>query len=418
MPNANKYQFNADEALENIYRMGLFKDGSNGFIQTLINEQLEIASNSFFWQELFTVEGQEYPANLGKLKEPATWAVRSRNPRLVPMADAMNPLSDVAQLDSEGFEAKTGLIFQYGKGLYDTSMSKIALQDKLKELSVTDQNLLQGYVRGVGDLTKSLNYRLSNMAAQVLSKGGAYGNSTTKGMSGVIVSQPSYIPADNFVKAGTKVWNDSSCDIPTQMQKIEYDFKIANSLPEDTPFEWDLPYDMVVNVILKNAKFLEQVNLFIRSSDSQNGGVVVIKSDGTSAIDQSIVTVDQLVQYSRWSMSKISPIRVMKESQSVQGISSTSTVKGWSDGVAVLHPLGNAGVIVHALPPDVEMNESGELNDSVAVSMAQVQNFLYLINKTVPNGSYKAYHTDLIGCFAPVLTDVPYHVVVDTTTAL
>jgi len=152
-------------------------------------------------------------------------------------------------------------------------------------------------------------------------------------MSGVIVSQPSYIPADNFVKAGTKVWNDSSCDIPTQMQEIEYDFKIANSLPEDTPFEWDLPYDMVINVILKNAKFLEQVNLFIRSSDSQNGGVVVIKSDGTSAIDQSIVTIDQLVQYSRWSMSKISPIRVMRESQTVQGIDRQGMV-GWRSGAS------------------------------------------------------------------------------------
>ena len=111
------------------------------------------------------------------------------------MADAMAPLSETMQLEAEGFEEKTGSIYQYGKGLFETSMSKLELQARLQELG-PDQDLVVGFVRGVADLVKTHNLRVSNMAAMTLSRGGQYGNtiaitdlgggtSTTQGFSGV-----------------------------------------------------------------------------------------------------------------------------------------------------------------------------------------------------------------------------------------
>ena len=424
MANALKFQWTPEEAIEKLYQKG-FMDGTNvGFLQTLIDNTIEIKENTFFWQEHFRVEGNEYDIDMSDLKKNPAWTVRQKVNRTVPMADAMAPLSETMQLDAEGMEEKTGSIYQYGKGLFETSMSKLELEARLRELG-PDQNLVTGFVRGVADLVKTHNLTASNMAAQTLSRGGQYGNTialtnvaggtaTTQGFSGVITSQGSYIPASNFKTAGQYVWNNASCDIPEQMRKIEQDFKEANYIPDGTPFEWDLPWDMVVNVLLKNTAFIKEVNRYIALYAPDK---VIVVTSGKSTTNVDTITWEQLVQYSRSPISKISPIRIVREQQTVQGITTYTTVKGWKTGVAVLRPLGFAGVLVHAKVPEAELMRSGEVNNGIQFSLAKIQNFLYVINKVTPNGMLKSYHTDVLGRYATVLDESQYHVVVDTTTA-
>ena len=424
MANALKFQWTPEEAIEKLYQKG-FMDGTNvGFLQALIDNTIEIKENTFFWQEHFRVEGNEYDIDMSDLKKNPAWTVRQKVNRIVPMADAMAPLSETMQLDAEGMEEKTGSIYQYGKGLFETSMSKLELEARLRELG-PDQNLVTGFVRGVADLVKTHNLTASNMAAQTLSRGGQYGNNiplinvaggtaTIQGFSGVITSQGSYIPASNFKTAGQYVWNNASCDIPEQMRKIEQDFKEANHIPDGTPFEWDLPWDMVVNVLLKNTAFIKEVNRYIALYAPDK---VIVVTSGKSTTNVDTITWEQLVQYSRSPISKISPIRIVREQQTVQGITTYTTVKGWKAGVAVLRPLGFAGVLVHAKVPEAELMRSGEVNNGIQFSLAKIQNFLYVINKVTPNGMLKSYHTDVLGRYATVLDESQYHVVVDTTTA-
>lgn len=425
MANALKFHFTPDEAIEKLYQRG-FMDGTNvGFLQSLIDNTIEIEENAFFWQEHFRVEGNEYDIDKSDLKKNPAWTVKQRTRRSVPMADAMAPLSETMQLEAEGGEEKTGSIYQYGKGMFETSMSKQELQARLNEMGAGDQNLVEGFVRGVADLVKTHNLRVSNMAAMTLSRGGQYGNTiaitnvaggtaTTQGFSGVVANQSAYIPLSNYKKAGAKVWTDEDCDIPEQMMKIEYDFKQANYLPDTTPFEWDIPWDMMVTVLIKNKYFIKEVNRYIALGAPDK---VVIVNNGSSTTDVGSITVDQLVAYSRWELSKISPIRIVREQQTVQGITTYTTVKGWKSGVAVLRPLGYAGVLVHAKVADVELMRSGEVNKGIDFSLAKVQGFLNVINKITPNGMLKSYHTDVIGRYATVLDESQYHVCVDTTTA-
>ena len=423
MANALKYQWSPDEAIDKLYKKG-FMDGTNvGFLQSLIDNTIEIEENAFFWQEHFRVEGNEYQIDLADLKKSPAWTVRQTIRRSVPMADAMAPLSETMQLDAEGGEEKTGSIYQYGKGLFETSMSKEELKARLRELG-SDQNLITGFVRGVADLVKTHNLRVSNMAAMTLSRGGQYGNTinlgtagspvTTQGKSGVAANQSAYIPQANYKNAGTKVWTDADCDIPEQMMKIEYDFKEANYIPDTTPFEWNVSWDMMVNVLIKNAAFIKEVNRYLALGAPDK---VIIVQNGTSTTDVGSITVDQLVAYSNWELSKISPIRIVREQQTVQGMTTYHTVKGWKEGIAVLRPRGYAGVLVHAQVPDVELMRSGEVNKTIDFSLAKVQGFLHVINKVTPNGMLKSYHTDVLGRYATVLNESQYHVVVDTTTA-
>lgn len=424
MANALKFHFTPDEAIERLYQRG-FMDGTNvGFLQALIDNTIEIEENAFFWQEHFRVEGNEYEIDRSDLKKNPAWTVKQMTRRSLPMADAMAPLSETMQLDAEGMEEKTGSIYQYGKGLFETSMSKEELKARLRELG-PDQNLVEGFVRGVADLVKTHNLRVSNMAAMTLSRGGQYGNTvavtnvaggttTTQGFSGVVANQSAYIPLTNYKTAGTKVWSAADCDIPEQMRKIEEDFKQANYIPEGTPFEWDIPYDMLMNTLLKNAAFIKEVNRYIALYAPDK---VIVVTNGASTTNVDSITYQQLVEYSRSPISKISPIRIVREQQTVQGITTYTTVKGWKAGVAVLRPLGYAGVLVHAKVADVELMRSGEVNNGIQFSLAKVQGFLNVINKITPNGMLKSYHTDVIGRYATVLNESQYHVVVDTTTA-
>lgn len=415
MANAYKYQWTPDEAIEKLYQRGFAEGTSANFLQTLIDNTIEIDSNSFFWQEHFTVEGNEYDIDLGDLKKNPAWTVRQKVNRTVPMADAMAPLSETAQLDNEGWTEKTGSIYQYGKGLFETSMSKMELQARLRELNASDQNLVTGFVRGVADLVKAHNYRLSYMAAQVLSTGGGYTNANSKGFSGVNTIQDAYIPAANYKNAGTKAWSAVDCDIPEQMAKIEADFKDANRLAEDFPMEWDIPYNVVTTVLLKNAAFKSEVNRYIRLYAPDK---VIVVTSGSTSTDVDTITMEQLMAYSCSPISKVAPIRVVKQQSTVQDITTITTVSGWASGKVVLRPLGlgMAGVIVHAKTADVQLMQSGEVNNGIQFSLAKIQNFLYVINKVTPNGMLKSYHTDVIGRYAPVLTESMYHVVVDITT--
>lgn len=425
---ALKTQWTPDETLQHFYTNMIDANGI-GFLQQLV-DSIDLDENVNFWTEHFEVEGNEYDIDIADTKKNPAWTVRQRDIRVVPMADPMAPLSETRQLDREGYSEKTGSIYGYGKGLFDTSMSKLEMQAKLAQMSPADRSLTTALQRGIADLIKSHNQRLSNMAAMTLSYGGAYNTTTaqdivvspnvpsitTQGMSGVIVRQQSYIPLENFKTAGAKVWTASDADIPSQMQKIEEDFRTANNLTGDVPFEWDIPFEIITNILLNNTSFQKEINTWIAKYGPSNNRVVIIKSDG-STDGASTITYEDLLAYSRSPISKVSPIRVVREQQTVQGITTYTTVRGWKPNTVVLRPLGRAGVVVHAVPEWVKLMRSGEVNSEVQWSIGKWNNLIYIINKITPNGMLKAYHTDAIGRYATVLDESQFHVCVDISQA-
>lgn len=415
MANAYKKQFNPDEALNLLYQRGLINsDGTSAFVQTLVNDQLEMDANEFFWQEHFTVDGAKYSINPSRPKEDPAFTVKSITRRPVPMANPMTPLSEVAQMDNESYEQFSGTIGQFGMGLFETSLSREELKAELAAMDMDNQDVVVGYIRTVADLIKSHNYNLSNIAAQTLSKGGGYDMVGREGVTpGMTHNFPSYVPIKNYKKAGTAVWTDNEADVPSQMMKIEQDFKMENGY--DGTMEWDLPYDLIVNNLINNKFFKEEVNRYIRLYAPDK--VIVVQTDGKTGVDVSSITWEQLVEYSRSTISKIAPIRVVKEQQITQGITNIRTVSGWKQGVAVLRPLGMAGKVVHSDTADIYMLQR-EANKTIDFSIATAQGgLLYVINKAVPTGLYKSYHTDVIGRYRPVLTEFMEHVIVDYTTA-
>lgn len=415
MANAHKFQIDPEQAVDALFQRGLINsDGTSQYLQTVVDDMLERDANQFFWEEHFSVDGTKYLINPAKPREDPSFTVTSIVNRPTPMANPMNPLSEVAQMDTQGFESFSDTIGQFGMGQFETSFSREELKAELAALDVADRNIIVGFSIKLATLIRSHNYNLSNLAAQTLSKGGGYDMVGREGITpGMTHKFRNYVPAGNYLKAGAKVWTDNTADIPSQMMKIEQDWKMAKGY--DGLMEWDLPYELIVNNLINNEYFKKEVNRYIRLYAPDK--VLVIQTDGSTGVDVSSITWEQLVEYSRSSISKISPIRVIKESQVSQNITNIKTVKGWKNGVAVLRPLGLAGKIVHSDTADVYMLQK-EANKTVDFSIANAQGgLLYVINKIVPNGLYKAYHTDVIGRYRPVLTEFTHHIIVDYTTA-
>src|SRR5574344_427463 len=174
--NAYKNQYNPEDIINLLYQKNIIGDGNTGFLQTIIDQSLVFNENIPFWQECFSLDGNEAPANLSDTTINPAWTVRSFQRRMVPMAPAMAPLSETMQLDNEGYSERTGSMHQYGSGLYQTSMGKIELEAKLRSLNIQDQTILGGYVKSVADAIKAHNSMISNLGAQTISKGGAYSN--------------------------------------------------------------------------------------------------------------------------------------------------------------------------------------------------------------------------------------------------
>lgn len=79
-------------------------------------------------------------------------------------------------------------------------------------------------------------------------------------------------------------------------------------------------------------------------------------------------------------------------------------MEGWRSSSAS-YRRGFYGRVVHSDVADVILLQR-EANKTIDYSIASAQNDLvYIINKVVPNGIYKAYHTDAIGRYMPVLTE-------------
>ena len=112
----------------------------------------------------------------------------------------------------------------------------------------------------------------------------------------------------------------------------------------------------------------------------------------------------------------LSPIEIVVEEEKNKDWKGDTTVNGWAANVAVLRPVGYAGLIMHTTSLDQEMaNMAG--NNVVSQAFAPIDGFSLIHNAEMVDGEYKSWNTRLITSFIPALTEFPEHIIVDTSTA-
>jgi hypothetical protein len=379
-----------------IYK-GLWEDKKA--LTTILQNPDLIKANHTFWREDFSVDPNITETNA---EGEAVFTSRMRKLDVGTLMDMRAPLGDSIPEDAKGMEAYSGTIQEFiSKGYVETAEMREYKRRLFAEIG--DVALVGRFVEEVlQPRVDSANQTLSHMAAQLISTGKIIYNQGV-GMKGSILKAA--IPTENFLKAGEKVWTDSSALLLDQMRKIEEDFRDNTGLA--IPMQWKITRKMFNNVFLKN----EQIVKWIKDMYLVESGQIGV---GTTNLSGLVVNEENFNKYIQ-KVQGLSPIKIVDEKQNdlVNG-----TVNGWKDGVAVFCPAGKLGLVRRTTIADVRYFTEEYINPSTRFVFASaLDGCAFVRNSVVPNGVLKEWHSDLVLAATPTLDEFLYHYIIDTTTA-
>ena len=379
-----------------IYK-GLWEDKKA--LTTILQNPDLIKANHTFWREDFSVDPNITETNA---EGEAVFTSRMRKLDVGTLMDMRAPLGDSIPEDAKGMEAYSGTIQEFiSKGYVETAEMREYKRRLFAEIG--DVALVGRFVEEVlQPRVDSANQTLSHMAAQLISTGKIIYNQGV-GLKGSILKAA--IPTENFLKAGEKVWTDSSALLLDQMRKIEEDFRDKTGLA--IPMQWKITRKMFNNVFLKN----EQIVKWIKDMYLVESGQIGV---GTTNLSGLVVNEENFNKYIQ-KVQGLSPIKIVDEKQNdiVNG-----TVNGWKDGIAVFCPAGKLGLVRRTTIADVRYFTEEYINPaSRFVFGSALDGCAFVRNSVVPNGVLKEWHSDLVLAATPTLDEFLYHYIVDTTTA-
>ena len=200
------------------------------------------------------------------------------------------------------------------------------------------------------------------------------------------------------MKAGVAVWTDTSAKLLDQIRKMYDD--VREEIGLDMAMQLEVTREMWRECFLKN----EQVIEYVRYYNSLNNVL----------LPENLTLTDELAKNALAKMEGLPTIVIIEEKQNDI---ENGVVHGWADGVAVLRPLGYAGLIRRTTIKDVDLFKKYG-NNVNSYSFTPALNGLATIrNSVVVNGNFKEWHTDLVLAAVPSLDEFLYHYIIDTKTA-
>lgn len=351
-----------------------------------------LRANHMFWSEKFRVDPNITPTDAhGK----ATFTSYMRQLESGQMMDMRAPLGDSRPVERGNAAFYTGVIPDFIAPGYVEKAPERMYKEKLYE-QFGDAKLLAMFATDVlQPMVDSANQTLSNMAAQLLSKGKitySYGEGIHDNL------YKADIPAANFKNAGAVVWSDNTnCKILDQVRKLYQDILDQLGL-ESLPMQLEITRNNWNNYWLKNAQVIEWVRY--------------IKSVNNVLLPTTITLTSDMAQEAVNAFEGLPKIVIVEEKQkdSVSGI-----VSGWaSDDIAVMRPIGYAGYIRHTSILDEEVYTKYG-NNLVTRNFSHTGSGLFTVmNSVIANGNLKEWHTDLMMSAIPSLDEFLYHFIINT----
>ena len=361
-------------------------------VTQILNDPDLIRANHTFWTQKFRIDPQITPTNA---EGEAIFKSTMRQLESGVLMDMRAPLGDSVPEDKKGLAYYSGVIPEFiSKGTVEKATERAYKEDLFAQFG--DAALIAQYATDVlQSKLDSANQTLSHMSAQLLSTGKIIYNQGV-GIQGNVLKAD--VPTENFLKAGEKVWSDTSARLLDQIVKMVEDIREARGL--DLQFQLEITRKQFLEAFMKN----EQVIEWVRYLNVINN---------TPLPERAVMTED-LVKNALSRFEGLPPIVIVEEKQKD---TENGIVHGWKEGVAVLRPLGYAGFIRRTTIKDVELfTKYG--NNVNSYSFASALNGLAQIaNSVIVNGNFKEWHTHVIMAAVPSLDEFLYHYIIDTTTA-
>ena len=361
-------------------------------VTQILNDPDLIRANHTFWTQKFRIDPQITPTNA---EGEAIFKSTMRQLESGVLMDMRAPLGDSVPEDKKGLAYYSGVIPEFiSKGTVEKATERAYKEDLFAQFG--DAALIAAYATDVlQSKLDSANQTLSHMGAQLLSTGKIIYNQGV-GIQGNVLKAD--VPAENFLKAGAKVWSDTSARLLDQIVKMVEDIREKQGL--DLQFQLEITRKQFLEAFMKN----EQVIEWVRYLNVINN---------TPLPERAVMTED-LVKNALSRFEGLPPIVIVEEKQKD---TENGIVHGWKEGVAVLRPLGYAGFIRRTTIKDVELfNKYGNSVNSYSFARA-LNGLAQIANSVIVKGNFKEWHTHVIMAAVPSLDEFLYHYIIDTTTA-
>ena len=365
-------------------------EGSQIVTQILNSPDL-INANHMFWTEKFRVDPNITPTNQ---EGEAVFISRMREIESGVLMDMRAPLGDSIPEDKKGIAYYSGIIPEFiSKGTVEKATER-DYKEKLFE-QFGDVALVAAYATDVlQSKIDSANQTLSNMSAQLLSTSKIIYKSGV-GIQGNVLKAE--VPAANFLKAGAKVWTDTTARLLDQIVEIVEDIKDKTGIAN---WQLEVTKDQFKNCFLKNAQVIEWVR-YMNIINNQ-------------PLPERLVLSREMAMSALASFEGLPPIVIIEEKQKD---ADSTIVHGWKAGVAVLRPAGIAGYMRRTTIKDTELfTKYGNSVNSYSFTPA-LNGLATVRNSVIVNGNFKEWHTDVVLAGVPSLDQFLYHYIIDTTTA-
>ena len=365
-------------------------EGSQIVTQILNSPDL-INANHMFWTEKFRVDPNITPTNQ---EGEAVFISRMREIESGVLMDMRAPLGDSVPEDKKGIAYYSGVIPEFiSKGTVEKATER-DYKEKLFE-QFGDVALVAAYATDVlQSKIDSANQTLSNMSAQLLSTSKIIYKSGV-GIQGNVLKAE--VPAANFLKAGKKVWTDTTARLLDQIVEIVEDIKDKTGIAN---WQLEVTKDQFKNCFLKNAQVIEWVR-YMNIINNQ-------------PLPERLVLSREMAMSALASFEGLPPIVIIEEKQKD---ADSTIVHGWKAGVAVLRPTGIAGYMRRTTIKDTELfTKYGNSVNSYSFTPA-LNGLATVRNSVIVNGNFKEWHTDVVLAGVPSLDQFLYHYIIDTTTA-
>lgn len=361
-------------------------------VTQILNTPELINANHTFWTEKFRVDPNITQTNH---EGEAIFISRMRKLEGGVLMDMRAPLGDSVPEDVKGQEYYSGAIPEFiSKGFVEKATERDYKENLFAQFG--DASLVAQYATDVlQSRLDSANQTLSHMSAQLLSTGKIIYKAGV-GIQGNVLKAA--IPANNFLKAGAKVWTDTTARLLDQIVKIVDDINDATGL--NIQWQLEVTKDQFKNCFLKN----EQVIEWVRYMNIINN----------QPLPERLIITRDMAMPALNAFEGLPPIVIVEEKQKD---ADSTMVHGWKDGIAVLRPVGYAGLVRRTTIKDTELfTKYG--NSVNSYSFAPALNGVATIrNSVIVNGNFKEWHADLVLAAVPSLDQFLYHYIIDTTTA-
>ena len=191
----------------------------------LLNDPELIRSNHNFWRQKFTVDPNITPT---AADGTATFTSKLRKPESGSLLHWRSPMGDTIVRDKQGVAYYTGIIGDFiSDGFREQAMEREYKEQQFIENFGNDAMIIAQFANEVQALVDSADQTLSNMGAQLMSKGHIYYNYGLGLQGGLYKAE---IPAENFITAGEKVWAAQTVNSSTKCAILRISSRIRGVL--------------------------------------------------------------------------------------------------------------------------------------------------------------------------------------------